>query len=194
METLDRPPSGQDEARTFLAGLLVEAAGGNHEAFSEFYRLTSPRVFSVVRRVVRDPELSEEVVQEVFLLVWQNADRYNPALGSPFAWLVTMAHRKAVDKVRSWQSSADRDARWATAEWEHPFDEVGEAVTNRMEVRQVSEALTVLSPLQRESILLAYFGSLTYREVAEKLSVPLPTIKSRIRDGLSRLRAQLDVA
>lgn len=133
-------------------------------------------------------------MQEVFLLVWQNADRYNPALGSPYAWLVTMAHRKAVDKVRSWQSSADRDARWATAEWEHPFDEVGEAVTNRMEVRQVSEALTVLSPLQRESILLAYFGSLTYREVAEKLSVPLPTIKSRIRDGLSRLRAQLDVA
>lgn len=193
METLDRPPFGQDEAETFLAGLLGEAAEGNHEAFSDFYRLTSPRVFSVVRRVLRDPELSEEVMQEVFLLVWQNAAKYNSALGSPHAWLVTIAHRKAVDKVRSWQSSADRDARWATAEWKQPFDEVGEVVTDRMEVRQVSEALTALSPLQRESILLAYFGSLTYREVAEKLAVPLPTIKSRIRDGLSRLRTQLDV-
>lgn len=194
METLDRPTSGQNETKTYLAGLLLKTGQGNHEAFTEFYRLTSARVFGVVRRVVVDPELSEEVTQETFMLVWQDAGKYNPDLGSPTGWLVTIAHRKAVDKVRSRQSSANRDARWAAAGWKHPFDEVGESVTDRMEALHVFDSLTVLSPLQRESILLAYFGCLTYREVAEKLSVPLPTIKSRIRDGLTQLRTQYETA
>lgn len=192
METLDRPTSGHDEIRTYLADLLLKTGRGNHEAFTEFYRLTSPRVFGVVRRVVLDPDLSEEVMQEVFVLVWQNAGRYNPDLGSPTGWLMTIAHRKAVDKVRSWQSSTNRDARWAEAEWQHPFDEVAESVTDSMEALQVFDSMAVLSALQRESIVLAYFGCLTYREVAEKLSVPLPTIKSRIRGGLTRLRIQFD--
>lgn len=192
METLGRPTSGQDETRTYLAGLLLKTGHGDHEAFTEFYHLTSSRVFGVVSRVVLDPHLSEEVMQEIFILVWQNAGKYNPDLGSPTGWLVTIAHRKAVDKVRSRQSSTDRDTRWAETGWKHPFDEVAESVTHSMEALQVFDSLAVLSVLQRESILLAYFGCLTYREVAEKLSVPLPTIKSRIRDGLTRLRAQYD--
>ena len=192
MESADRPVSVEDQARTHLAGLLLKTSQDDHEAFTEFYRLTSPRVFSTVRKVVRDPHLSEEVTQEIYTLVWQHADKFNAALGSPTAWLGTIAHHKAVDKVRTWQSSTARDARWATAGWRHPFDEVGESVTDTMETRHVLNSLTVLSPLQRECILLAYFGCLTYREVAEKLSVPLPTIKSRIRAGLTRLRTQFD--
>lgn len=192
METLSCTASGPDETRTYLAGLLLKTGQGNHEAFTEFYRFTSRRVFGAVRRVIVDPEISEEVTQEIFILVWQDAGKYNPALGSPIGWLVTIAHRKAVDRVRSRQSSANRDAKWAVAGWKHPFDEVAESVTDNIEALHVLDSLTSLTPLQRESILLAYFGCLTYREVAEKLSVPLPTIKSRIRDGLTQLRTQYE--
>ncbi|MDQ0213569.1 RNA polymerase sigma-70 factor (ECF subfamily) [Arthrobacter bambusae] len=192
METLDRSASSPNESRAYLAGLLLKTGQGNHEGFTEFYRLTSPRVFGVVRRVVLDPEISEEVTQEIFILVWQDADKYNPDLGSPIGWLLTIAHRKAVDRVRSRQSSTNRDARWAAAAWKPLIDEVAESVTDSMETLHVFDSLTALSPLQRESILLAYFGCLTYSEVAERLSTPIPTIKSRIRDGLKRLRVQYE--
>ncbi|GGI00765.1 sigma-70 family RNA polymerase sigma factor [Arthrobacter liuii] len=182
------------EDPTYLTGLLQETGEGCHEAFTEFYRRTSRRVFGVVRRVVVDPGLSEEVTQEVFIVVWQDASKYDCVLGSPTAWLFTIAHRKAVDKVRSHQSSINRDARWAAASWTRPDDEVATSFTDRMEALQLMDSLAALSPLQREAIVLAYFGSLTYREVAESLSEPLPTIKSRIRDGLKHLRGQLEPA
>lgn len=177
-----------------LAGLLRETGQGSHQAFEEFYRRTSRRVFGMVRRVVVDPGLSEEVTQEVFIVVWRDAGAYDPALGSPTTWLLTIAHRKAVDKVRSHQSSTNRDARWASASWSRPYDEVTTSALDRMDALHLRDSLAALSPLQREAILLAYFGSLTYREVAERLSKPLPTIKSRIRDGLKQLRGQLDPA
>lgn len=177
-----------------LIRLLEEIGQGRHEAFSDFYRLTSRRVFGVVRRVVLDPGLSEEVTQEVFIVVWRDAAAYDPALGSPIGWLLTIAHRRAVDKVRSRQSSTNRDARWASASWSRPYDEVAASSMERMEALQLRNSLAALPPLQREAIVLAYFGPLTYREVAERLSKPLPTIKSRIRDGLKQLREQLEPA
>lgn len=177
-----------------LGGLLRETGQGSHEAFTEFYRRTSPRVFGMVRRVVVDPGLSEEVTQEVFIMVWRHAAAYDPARGSPTTWLLTIAHRKAVDRVRSQQSSTDRNARWATASYTRPYDEVATSSLDRMESLQLMDSLAALSPLQREAIVLAYFGPLTYREVAESLSKPLPTVKSRIRDGLNLLREQLKPA
>ncbi|MEO5994640.1 MAG: sigma-70 family RNA polymerase sigma factor, partial [Arthrobacter sp.] len=161
--------------------------------FNEFYRHTARQVSGLVQRVVLDRELSEEVVQEIFLVVWQDAAKYQPALGTPTAWLMTIAHRRAVDKVRSSQSSRNRDDRWA-ASVPGAYDGVLEAVTAKMEARVLIASLACLSALQRESIVLAYFGSLTYREISEELSVPLATIKSRIRDGLHRLRTQLEPA
>ncbi|WP_314215407.1 sigma-70 family RNA polymerase sigma factor [Pseudarthrobacter equi] len=186
-------PASQDSAG-HLIELLQEIGQGRHEAFSEFYRLTSRRVFGVVRRVVLDRGLSEEVTQEVFIVVWRDAAAYDPALGSPTGWLLTIAHRRAVDKVRWHQSSTNRDARWASASWTRPYDEVAASSMERMDALQLRNSLAALPPLQREAIVLAYFGPLTYREVAERLSKPLPTIKSRIRDGLKQLREQLEPA
>ncbi|MBM7792464.1 ECF RNA polymerase sigma factor SigK [Paenarthrobacter ilicis] len=183
-----------DDSAAHLSGLLQETGQGSHAAFTEFYQRTSRRVFGVVRRVVIDSGLSEEVTQEVFVVAWRDSAKYDPAQGSPMAWLLTIAHRKAVDKVRAHQSSTNRDAKWATASWTRPYDEVPTSLLDRMEALQLKDSLATLSPLQREAIVLAYFGALTYREVAEKLSKPLPTIKSRIRDGLNQLREELRTA
>lgn len=192
MDTQDHLSSTPENPGAHLAMLLLETGQGNHAAFTEFYERTSQLVFGVVRRVVVDAGLSEEVTQEVFIIVWQDASKYDPALGSPTGWLVTIAHRRAVDKVRTHQRSTDRDARWAASSWVRPFDEVAASFSDRMEALQLVDSLRALSPLQREPIVLAYFGALTYREVAERLSAPLPTIKSRVRAGLQQLRGQLD--
>lgn len=184
------PPSA-DQARDFLAGLLLHTAQGDQQAFSEFYRRTSRQVTGLVQRVIINRELSEEVVQEIYIVVWQEAAKYQPAIGTPTAWLMTIAHRRAVDKVRANQSSRNRDHRWA-ANAPNAYDGVLDAVADKMDARILIASLACLSALQRESIVLAYFGSLTYREISEKLCVPLPTVKSRIRDGLQRLRTQLE--
>ena len=186
-------PSGPDAARSVLVGLLKRTAQGDHQAFSEFYRHTSGQVTGLVRRVVIDPELSEEVVQEVFIVAWQDAAKYQESIGSPAAWLMTIAHRRAVDKVRSNQSSRNRDERWASTA-PRAYDGVLEAVADKLDARRLIASLGCLSAPQRESIVLAYFGSLKYREISQKLSVPLPTIKSRIRVGLQKLRTQLEPA
>lgn len=184
--------SGTDQARDVLAALLLRTAQGDQQAFSEFYRRTSRQVTGLVRRVVISRELSEEVVQEIFIIVWQDAAKYQPATGTPTAWLMTIAHRRAVDKVRATQSSRTRDHRWA-ATAPSAYDGVLDDVSNKMDSQILIASLACLSALQRESIVLAYFGSLTYQEISVKLSVPLPTVKSRIRDGLQRLRTQIDI-
>lgn len=127
-------------------------------------------------------------------MVWEKAAAYSPAAGSPMAWLMMIAHRRAVDRVRSHQSSRNRDKQWAATSQNPPYDEVSEAAVGRLEAEILHRSLDRLSPLQREAVVLAYFGCLTYQEVAEKLATPLPTIKSRIRDGLLRLRAELEPA
>lgn len=179
-----------DQAGDSLAGLLLRTAEGDHHAFSEFYRQTSTRVTGLVQRVVVDRALSEEVVQEVFITAWQDAGKYRPALGTPMAWLMTIAHRRAVDKVRSTQSSRTRDHRWAGSA-PAACDGFVDDLADKMDAQIIIASLACLSALQRESILLAYFGSLTYQDIAAKLSVPLPTVKSRIRDGLQRLRSHV---
>lgn len=178
-------------SRTDLIDLLRETGQGSHASFTDFYQQTSPRVFGTVCHLVRDSSLSEEVTQEVFIVVWQDAAKYDPGLGSPTSWLLTIARRKAVDKIRSYQSSTRRSTQWATASLTGAYDEVEASVLDRLEALQLMASLEKLSPLQREAITHAYFGSLTYREVAEILSRPLPTIKSRIRDGLNKLRVEL---
>ncbi|BAS11213.1 ECF RNA polymerase sigma factor SigK [Arthrobacter sp. Hiyo4] len=189
-----RRPSSSDAARDALVHLLRRTAQGDHQAFSDFYHQTSGQVFGLVRRVLIDHELSEDVTQEVFIMVWQTSAKYNPIAGSPMAWLMTIAHRRAVDRVRSHHSSRDRDSRWAAYTENPASDEVSETVINALDAQNLHRSMVCLTPLQREAIVLAYLGCLTYREVAEKLSTPLPTIKSRIRNGLLRLRAELEPA
>lgn len=177
-----------------LAGLLARIAGGDQAAFAEFYQLTSRRVFGMARRVLIDPELSEDTTQEVFLQVWQNAAKFNPEAGSPLSWLMTISHRRAVDKVRSSQSATDREAKYGASSQDVDHDSVSAEVDSKLEAEAVVRCLETLTDTQQESVRLAYYGGLTYREVAEKLNAAVPTIKSRIRDGLIRLKTCLGVS
>jgi RNA polymerase sigma-70 factor (ECF subfamily) len=173
--------------------LLVEVARGSESAFEGLYDAVVGPVYGTVRRVLRDPAQSEEVTQEVLIELWRTATRYNPARGSALSWVLTLAHRRAVDRVRSAQSSADREDRAGSLAEERPFDEVAESVATRLEREQVRRCLFSLTELQRESVVLAYYHGYTYREVAELLGTPLGTVKTRLRDGLIRLRDCLGV-
>ena len=188
------PPSTSADVNRRLGALLGQIANGDQAAFAEFYQLTSRRVFGMARRVLIDAELSEDTTQEVFLQVWQNAAKFNADAGSPLAWLMTISHRRAVDKVRSSQSSTDREARYGASSQEIDHDSVSDEVGSKLEAEAVVRCLDTLTETQQESVRLAYYGGLTYREVAERLNAAVPTIKSRIRDGLIRLKTCLGVS
>ncbi|MFD0204357.1 MULTISPECIES: ECF RNA polymerase sigma factor SigK [Saccharothrix] len=173
--------------------LLALVARGDDKAFARLYDVVAGRVFSLVRRVVRDHAQSEEVTQEVLVEVWRTAGRYDPGRGSALAWVMTMAHRRAVDRVRSAQAATRREDLAARLDVETPFDAVSEQVAARVERRQVRRCLSMLTELQRESILLGYFQGYTYPETASVLGIPLGTVKTRMRDGLIRLRDCLGV-
>ena len=174
--------------------LLQQVARGDEKAFERLYEMVSSPVFGLVRRIVRDPAQSEEVTQEVMLELWRTAARYSPERGSAMTWVMTLAHRRAVDRVRSAQSATDREDKAHRRETTRPFDEVAEQVSTRLEHEQVRRCLSTLTDLQRESVELAYYRGLTYREVSELLDTPLGTIKTRLRDGLIRMRDCLGVA
>jgi RNA polymerase sigma-70 factor (ECF subfamily) len=173
------------------ADLLVQVARGDEAAFATLYDELAPRVFGLCRRIVRDPAQAEEVAQEALVEVWRMAGRYDPERGSAASWVLTIAHRRAVDRVRSEQASTDREHRLATEEV--PYDEVVEQATARLERQQVRRCLDRLTDLQREAITLAYYRGYSYREVADLLGAGLPTVKTRMRDGLIRLRDCLGV-
>ncbi|THJ65994.1 sigma-70 family RNA polymerase sigma factor [Arthrobacter echini] len=185
---------GDRSAAPTLTDLLIRVGQQDRTAFELFYAQTSRRVYGLARRVLIDPDLSEDATQEVYLQVWNTAERFNPSLGSPMTWLMTLTHRRAVDKVRSEQSSTDREARYGAATQSIDHDDVVDTVTQRLEAQSVVDCLGTLTGTQQESVRLAYYGGLTYREVAEKLGVAVPTIKSRIRDGLLRLKTCLGVS
>lgn len=179
--------------RRRLDPLLLRVAKGDQVAFAEVYDAVAPGVFGLARRVLRQAEHAEEVAQEVLLEVWQQAPRFDPGRGTGFAWVMTIAHRRAVDRVRSAQSATDRELRVAQASHEREHDEVAEAVEQRLEAESLRRCMDSLTSVQRESVTLAFFGGLTYPEVASRLETPLGTIKTRMRDGLIRLRDCLGV-
>nr|WP_112139107.1 ECF RNA polymerase sigma factor SigK [Glycomyces dulcitolivorans] len=183
-----------EEARMpTLEQLLHGTALGDEHAFARLYDEAAPRVYGLCLRVLRDPAQAEEVAQEVLVEIWRTSTRFDSRRGSAGAWISTIAHRRAVDRVRSVQASGDRERRTAYRE-EPGYDAVAEAAAVRLEHRQVRRCLQTLTELQRQAVTLAYYGGHTYRQVAALLGTAVPTVKSRIRDGLLKLRDCLEVA
>nr|WP_245549947.1 ECF RNA polymerase sigma factor SigK [Gordonia effusa] len=171
-----------------LDALLVRVGDGDTAAFSDFYHRTSARTYGLVLRVLRDPGYSEEVLQEVYLNVWRSARSFDSSTGSVMAWLLTIAHRRAVDRVRAEQSAGTRDATYSAATYMPPRDDVADTVVHRSDSAVVVDCLDTLSDAQRLAVESAYYNSRTYREVASDLGLGLSAVKARIRDGLRRLR------
>ncbi|MEV0015552.1 sigma-70 family RNA polymerase sigma factor [Streptomyces tendae] len=187
---IGRNPSSQPD----LQQLIREVALGDQDSFAAVYDAVAGSVLGVVRAVLRDQAQSEEVAQEVLVEVWRTAPRYRPERGTVVNWILTLAHRRAVDRVRSVEAAAARDHKAALLDRAPEYDEVTEQVETRLEREQVRRCLRTLTEIQRQSVTLAYYRGLTYRQVAEALAVPLGTVKTRLRDGLIRLRDCLGVS
>jgi RNA polymerase sigma-70 factor (ECF subfamily) len=191
--TLHAPPAILRLVETTLEQSLVRAADGDERAFAEVYDATAPRVFGLVLRILVDRAQAEEVAQEVYLEAWRQAKRFDPDRGAAISWLLQIAHARAVDRVRASQSQRDRDARIGVRDTPVPVDTVAEHAEVALESARARKALRELSDPQREAIELAYFDGLTQTEIAERVGAPLGTVKTRLRDGMVRLRGILGV-
>jgi RNA polymerase sigma-70 factor (ECF subfamily) len=175
-----------------LAGLITQVARGNHAAFEAVYDQLAGPVYGVVLKVLRDPAQSEEVAQEAMLDVWRTASRFDAARGSAVAWVMTIAHRRAVDRVRTENASTAREQKLATGPVSD--EDVAELVETALDRQRVRRCLGSLTTVQAEAVKLAYYGGYTYPQVAELLGVALGTVKTRIRDGLIRMRDCMEVS
>ncbi|HEU5483892.1 MAG TPA: ECF RNA polymerase sigma factor SigK [Microlunatus sp.] len=184
---------GRQQQATRLAELLNRSARGHDDAFAELYDLTSSRIYGVVLKVLRSPDQALEVTQEVYVEIWRQASRYSAERGSVLAWMSTIAHRRAVDRVRSAAGETRRDSDWGRLDAEVEHDQVWDALEHRLDSDRVRKGMESLTAVQREALTLAYFGGYTHREVAGLLQLPLGTVKTRIRDGLIGLRDALGV-
>jgi RNA polymerase sigma-70 factor, ECF subfamily len=188
----DKDPRLQEHS-LMLRDLIAASSRGDESAFAQLYDHTSSRVYGMVLRVVRDPAQAAEVTQDVYLEVWRQSARFDGERGSVMPWLLMIAHRRAVDRVRAAQASIVRDNRYAEQNTERDYDQVSEQVHSSIEAQLVRKVLGGLTAAQREAVSLAYFGGYTHSEVAELLHIPLGTVKTRIRDGLIRMRDALGV-
>ncbi|MCV7397557.1 sigma-70 family RNA polymerase sigma factor [Mycobacterium paraseoulense] len=183
------PPTPSED----LDALLHKVARGDRDAFAAVYDLTKSRVYGMVMRVLRDSGYSEETTQEVYCDVWRTAPGYDSSRGSALSWLLTIAHRRAVDRVRAEAASGKRDSRYAATSADPASDVVADSAIAGDERRRVVECLGALTDTQRECIQLAYYDGLTYSQVSDRLAANLSTIKSRMRDALRALRNCLEV-
>jgi RNA polymerase sigma-70 factor (ECF subfamily) len=194
MEPIRPAPEAAERDDAELDGLLARAGRGDQAAFEAVYEAVAAPVFGMIRRVLRDSAQAEEVAQETLLEVWRAAERFDPARGSAVTWVMMIAHRRAVDRVRSEAAAMAREAKVASTAAPARADEVAETVASWMEAERVNRCLDGLTELQRQSITLAYYSGYSYPQVAAALGVALGTVKTRIRGGLKRLRDCLGVS
>jgi RNA polymerase sigma-70 factor (ECF subfamily) len=181
--------TGQPDAEA----LIRRVARGDEDAFGRLYDLLINSLFGIARRVIRDPDRAEEVTQEALVEIWQQAPRFDPDKASVRSWACMITHRRAVDAVRREETSRRTEQRAVHRSARREFDEVAETVVDNLDYAQVRKCLGTLTELQAEAVGMAYFQGLTYPEVAGLLDVNLATIKTRMRDGLIRLRDCLGV-
>ncbi|MDL9978760.1 ECF RNA polymerase sigma factor SigK [Microbacterium candidum] len=186
------PDEGTD-AVDVVGGLIQRTAQRDRDAFAQLYDMLAPRVLGLIVRVLVDRAQSEEILQEVFLEVWQSADRFAPNRGQGRTWLLTIAHRRAIDRVRSSQAGTDRDVRAGLRELAAPSGDITDQVALKIESERVAGALRTLPEVQREALVLAYYGGYSQSEIAVLTGAPLGTVKTRMRDGLTRLRVEMGV-
>ncbi|GAA1479917.1 sigma-70 family RNA polymerase sigma factor SigK [Gordonia sinesedis] len=191
----DRGTAGRASARSGdasqLQDLLAACARGDRGAFAQLYDLTSARIYGLALRVIRDSGYAEEIVQESYLQYWQKAADYHPGRGSVITWMMTIAHRRAVDRVRTEELHRRRSVEYGASNASVPHAIPLEVVVDREDHHALRRCMDRLTDLQRRTIEMSYFNGLTYPQVAEQTATPLPTIKSRIRDGLRSLRSCL---
>ena len=185
--------TGRENEAAHLVELMALSSRGHEDAVAELYDLTSQRIYGIILRVLRSPDHAAEVTQEVYVEVWRQSARYSPDKGSVTAWMTTMAHRRAVDRVRSVSGEVARDERYALHSGDREIDQVWDGVERRLDVERVRKGMASLTAIQREALTLAYFGGYTQSQVAQLLQLPLGTVKTRIRDGLIGLRDALGV-
>ena len=187
------PGSARSSTADDLAALLRLSGRGDEAAFAKLYDATAARAYGLAVRVVRDPSQAEEVAQEAFLEIWRTASRFDDAKGSAVSWILTLVHRKAVDRVRSAEAGSRRDTSYHQGSQGIDHDSTAEAAHASMEARRVRQAMDSLTEVQREALDLAFFKGYTHTEVATLLDLPVGTAKTRIRDGLIRLRDTMGV-
>lgn len=174
-----------------LSDLLRQVGRGDERAFAQLYDATAPRLHGLVCRILVDRSIGEEVTQEVFLEIWRTSPRFDPDRGTALSWLFTIAHRRAIDRVRAVDASRRRDTAYVAADTRPAYDSTAEDAERAVGAATVHAAIDELSPLQRNAVELAYFEGISHAEVARRLDIPLGTAKSRIRDGLLKLRSTL---
>jgi RNA polymerase sigma-70 factor (ECF subfamily) len=178
-----------------LTERLVQSAAGDPDAFAEVFDAVAGRVYGIALRVLGDSHQAEEVAQEAMIEAWTKSSRFDPSRGSASAWITTIAHHRAVDRVRASDAARRRDTTWhqppgAPDVADSTFDEVAA----HADTRRIFGALMELPPTQRRAIELAYFGGYAYADVARLMQAPLGTTKTRIRTALRQLRDHLDAS
>jgi RNA polymerase sigma-70 factor (ECF subfamily) len=176
-----------------LVSLMQRVQEGDDAAFASLYDHLAGAVFGTVKRVLRDPAMSEEVTQEVFVELWRTASRFDPERGGVSTWAITLARRRAVDRVRREQSQRDRLERSAAERPGEP-DLADDTVVASIEAERVSRAVAELPDEQRVVIEMAFLDGDSHGDIAARLDLPLGTVKGRVRLGLKKLGGKLGAA
>lgn len=184
---MNRPPA--QDAPT-LAGLLAACAGGDRAAFAQLYSLTSPKLYGVALRILKQEQQAQECLQDAYLNVWRRASTYQAGKSAPMTWLVSIVRNRALDLVR--RSRPEEVPTDDPEAWERRADPPADWVPAAMQGRDIERCLDELEPAQRRCLLLAYYEGLTHTELAARTEHPLGTVKTWIRRALQQMKQCLE--